>query len=87
MFCQGANLSHIPRLHHHSLMRMAENGVDKLDPYKVVCDMRRARNYLVQTLIQYQFVFKTILEALSKRHAKAKKVRCWTSDESSGCGL
>lgn len=56
-------------------MRMAENGEIKLDPFKVVSEMRRARNYLVQTLVQYQFVFKTILEAVSKRHAKAKRVR------------
>eukprot|EP00049_Salpingoeca_infusionum_P020372 m.363948 g.363948 ORF g.363948 m.363948 type:complete len:687 (+) comp24830_c0_seq1:60-2120(+) len=42
-------------------------------PHQVVNDMRKNRNYLVQTLVQYQFVFKAYLEAINKRLTKARK--------------
>ncbi|EDQ88438.1 uncharacterized protein MONBRDRAFT_26140 [Monosiga brevicollis MX1] len=56
-----------------TLVRRLEAGAPNLDPCAVVTEMRRARNFMVQTLVQYQFVFKALLEVINKYLLRAKK--------------
>eukprot|EP01147_Barroeca_monosierra_P009833 gene9833-2026_t len=57
-----------------TLIRQLEAKVDPIDPCLVVTEMRKNRAFLVQTLVQYQFIFKAILEIIAKYRHRAKKV-------------
>eukprot|EP00056_Hartaetosiga_gracilis_P000575 m.39055 g.39055 ORF g.39055 m.39055 type:complete len:677 (-) comp10261_c0_seq1:139-2169(-) len=54
------------------LIRRLEASSGSLDPADVLNVLRQRRAFLVQTLVQYQFVFKALLEAINKRLQRAK---------------
>eukprot|EP00055_Hartaetosiga_balthica_P016516 m.105002 g.105002 ORF g.105002 m.105002 type:complete len:677 (+) comp9121_c5_seq1:102-2132(+) len=55
-----------------TLIRRLESSSGSLNPADVLNSMRQRRAYLVQTLVQYQFIFKALLEAINKRLQRAK---------------
>jgi len=64
-----------------TIMNRAEHLEPDLDINKLVRELRTNRNYMVQTLIQYQFIFKTILDGLDKAVARTVRAVQNKSDE------
>eukprot|EP01147_Barroeca_monosierra_P000103 gene103-3495_t len=55
------------------LICAAENLDPDLNVLNVVCELRRSRNFMVQTMIQYGFVYLSLHEALVKGHNQVKQ--------------
>lgn len=64
-----------------TMMNRAEHLDEDLDIHQLVRDLRANRNYMVQTIIQYQFAFKTILDGLDKAIARTVRAVQNKSDE------
>lgn len=56
------------------LLAMAENMESKLNVLEVVTDLRNSRNYMVQTLVQYRFIYQAIVDGLFRMQTAAKKL-------------
>eukprot|EP00037_Helgoeca_nana_P025209 m.273273 g.273273 ORF g.273273 m.273273 type:complete len:710 (-) comp26882_c1_seq1:256-2385(-) len=64
-----------------TIMNRAEHMESDLDIHSCVCELRASRNYMVQTIVQYQFAFKTILDGLDKAIARTVRAVQNKSDE------
>lgn len=67
-----------------TIMNRAERLETDLDIRNLVKHIRCSRNYLVQTLIQYQFCFRAILEAVDKALVKTVRAVGSKKDEIGG---
>ena len=62
------------------LVTQALDMGDELSIDKIVHDMRMQRNFMVQTEVQYMFVYRAVLDALSELlSSESEKVRLWSS--------
>eukprot|EP00041_Stephanoeca_diplocostata_P039777 m.1637763 g.1637763 ORF g.1637763 m.1637763 type:complete len:695 (-) comp26195_c0_seq1:2595-4679(-) len=64
-----------------TIMNRAEHMEEDLDIRQAIRKIRQARNYMVQTVVQYQFCFKTILDGLEKAMVRTVRVVQHKSDE------
>eukprot|EP00054_Salpingoeca_dolichothecata_P021994 m.142574 g.142574 ORF g.142574 m.142574 type:complete len:750 (+) comp24186_c3_seq4:108-2357(+) len=55
------------------LMRSIDKREQDMTVASVVSDMRARRNFMVQTLVQYKFIYKAMFDAVAKELKKAKK--------------
>lgn len=64
------------------LVRQALDRGGDLDVDSIITDMREARNYMVQTEVQYMFIYRAVLDCLTELLAdESKKVEATSEDD------